>query len=368
MKKSVSLLMAMVFTIGLLVSAVVAANADWIMYNAASNGKGLNVREYPSTDAPKLGSIPYGGSVSIRMTSANGWACIDWKGDVGYVMTRFLSDQKPSGKPAQTPEEKEKESEEAKLKKEQASERAVAEPFYIAVVATRASGRINFRSGPSKITKRVASYNDGEQLIVIGETDNWYRARDPRNDKVGYIHKNFTVRMEKPVELVATGDGKEKLGSLSVNGKFDLTCKLPENYSLQVVNVRGSSITAAVQPDDMTKPILMLNIAYDETYSDVERMNDLSEEELKILEATFSDLDAVDISYAETGYGTKLLIARENDGDGDTEFVEILTIYKGYFIEFDMEPNEDAAERTLTDEQIQMCIDFLTNVDFNEVK
>lgn len=368
MKKTVSLLLVLALTIGLLVSVTVAAQAEWTMYNASANGKTLNVREYPSTDAPKLGSIAYGGSVSVRMTMASGWACIDWKGDVAYVMSRFLSDEKPAKKPDVPKEEKEKITEEAKLKKEQQSERPVAEPFYIAVVATRTTGRINFRSGPSKITNRITSYNDGEELIVIGETDNWYRARDPRNDKVGYIHKNYTSRINKVIETTVTEDGKQKLGSLSVNGKFDLTCKLPESYSLQVVNLRGTAITAAIQSDDMTKPVLTLSIAFDETYSEVERMNDLSEEDLKILEATFSELDDVDISYAETGYGTKLLIAKENDGDGDTEYVEILTIYKGYFIEFDMEASENAAEKSLTDEQIRMCIDFLTDVDFNEAK
>ena len=58
-------------------------------------------------------------------------------------------------------------------------------------------------------------------------------------------------------------------------------------------------------------------------------------------------------------------IARENDGDGDTDYVDILAIYKGYFIEFNMTPNPKAANQALTDEQIQMCIDFLTDVDFN---
>ena len=117
----------------------------------------------------------------------------------------------------------------------------------------------------------------------------------------------------------------------------------------------------------MTKPDLSLTIAYDESFSEIERMNDMSEEELKALEGTFAEQDEVEISYAETGHGTKLLVAKENDGDTDTDFVRILTVYKGYFIEFTMEANEDAAEKSLTDEQIKMCIDFLTNLDFNEV-
>ena len=97
----------------------------------------------------------------------------------------------------------------------------------------------------------------------------------------------------------------------------------------------------------------------------IELTADMSDEELAILEGTFREMNQVEISYRETGYGTKLLIAKETGVD--TDFVDILAIYKGYFIEFNMSPNPGAADQTLTDEQIQLCIDFLTDVDFNPV-
>ena len=130
--------------------------------------------------------------------------------------------------------------------------------------------------------------------------------------------------------------------------------------------MRGDSIIASVLSEDMTRPQLYLSIAYDETYGDVDRMNDLSEDDLKILEASFNDMNDVEISYRETGYGTKLLVARETGSD--TDFVDILAIYKGYFVEFNMTPNPKAADQTLSDEQIRMCIDFLTDVDFVPVQ
>ena len=151
-----------------------------------------------------------------------------------------------------------------------------------------------------------------------------------------------------------------------MNGEFDLTCKLPQDYKLQVVNTRGEKIVASILSDDMTKPQLYLSIAYDDTYGDVKRMNDLSEEDLVVLENSFTEMNEVEISYAETGYGTKLLIARETGSD--TDFVDILAIYNGYFIEFNMSPNPKAANQTLTDEQIKMCIDFLTDVQFVAVE
>ena len=130
--------------------------------------------------------------------------------------------------------------------------------------------------------------------------------------------------------------------------------------------MRGDKVIASVLSEDMTRPQMYLSIAYDETYGEIERMNDMNDDDLLILEDSFRDMNDVDISYAETGHGTKLMIAKETGAD--TDFVDILAIYNGYFIEFNMTPNPKAADQTLTDAQIQMCVDFLTDVDFNPVK
>ena len=115
----------------------------------------------------------------------------------------------------------------------------------------------------------------------------------------------------------------------------------------------------------MTEPQMFMSIAYDETYGEVERMNDMTDEELAVLEDSFKEMNQVEIFYRETGYGTKVLVARETGND--TDFIDILAIYKGYFIEFAMMPNVGAADQQLTEEDLQTCIDFLTDVDFNPV-
>ena len=128
----------------------------------------------------------------------------------------------------------------------------------------------------------------------------------------------------------------------------------------------GSKIVASINPTNGVEPLMYLSIAYSDEYSEVERMNDMSDEDLAILEETFTDMNTVDITYGETAYGTLLLIARENGND--TDFVDIMTIYKGYSIEFVMSPNPNAASQALSDQQVQMCIDFLSNLDFVEAK
>ncbi len=352
------------------------------MYVKTSNGKPIKVRSEPNKKSSSIGQVGYGDAVEVDWSYAgnDGWSriLVGAAGHpYGYIQTRYLvsEDPGPYHKPTKAPKtpkptkDPKKEAEERKeqqeeLNKELKSEKELT-PYYIAVNPTRASGWVNFRVGPSTITSKITSYPANKELIALGETKTWLRAKDPETGKIGYIYKKYTVKLNK--ELTSEkSDGTEKLGRLTVNGEFELTCKLPEDYALQVVDVKGENIIASVTSNDMTKPQMYLSIAYDETYGAVERMNDLTAEDLAILEATYQDMNQVELSYKEPGHGTQLLIARETGSD--TDFVDILAIYKGYFIEFNMTPNPKAAVQTLTDAQIQMCINFLTDVDFNPVQ
>lgn len=367
MKKMLSLVLALAIMISVC-GALTAAQAEGVLYVNTSNGKSLNLREAPSTDARVLAQIPFGDEFWTFEFVGNGWVYGHWGGQFGYVMIRYLSDYKPSHKPVSptakpTPKE---DSDAVKLAKETKSEHDI-EPIYIAVRAARASSWVNFRTGPSATTKRITSFPDGKELIANGETTNWYRATDPETGKTGYIHKNYSTKLNRRVTVTSNAaNDEQKLGSLNINGAFNLTCKLPADYDLQVVNIRGDKIVASVLSKNIAKPQMYLSIAYDEMYSNVETLNDLSGEELAALEATFSNMNQVEISYKTTGHGTKLLVARETGAD--TDFVDILAIYKGYFIEFNMTPNPNAASQTLTDAQVEMCIDFLTDINFVPAK
>ena len=154
-------------------------------------------------------------------------------------------------------------------------------------------------------------------------------------------------------------EGKTNLGVINVNNAFTLKCTLPEDYRVDVTQVDSNGLIANIVPLDAAKASMILIVEFDELYAQVERMNDLSDEELADIESTYSEYD-VEFSYAETAYGTKLLVAKEV-GDAD-DFVSVFSIYKGYEIEFIMVPGEGSD--TLTDEQIQQCIAFLSELDF----
>ena len=362
-----------------LAPVVQADNGIKTMYVKTDNGKDLTVHAEPNRKSKSLGKLHYGDKVGVdtAYTGKKGWSMVVWGSQDGYVQTRHLTDtdpgpyQKPTKAPKTPKPTKSPEQEAAELKKKQElldkeleSEKVVA-PFYIAVRPSRSTGWVTFRVGPSTITVKVATFAADKELIVVGETLTWSRARDPETNKLGYVQKELTVKLDKQVAVEETDDTL-KLGKLNVNGEFELTCKLPQDYKLQVVDMMGEKIIASVISEDVNKPQMYLSIAYDEAYGEVDRMNDMTDEELAILEESFRKMNQVEIEYRETGLGTKLLVVREV-GD-DTDFVDFLSVYKGYFVEFVMTPNPDAAIQELTEAQIQTAIQFLTDVMFEPVQ
>lgn len=164
---------------------------------------------------------------------------------------------------------------------------------------------------------------------------------------------------------------KVTIGTVSINGDFTLQCGIPEGYRIsdQVVKDKlsdyysGDNLTLSFVSDDPNAPVMQLSIAYDEMYADVDRMNELDDEALAILEDSFIENDPdVEISFAETGYGTLLLVARFTEEMQNA--VVFFSIYKGYDVEFALVPSATAESRELTEEQMAVSIDFLTDLDF----
>ena len=153
---------------------------------------------------------------------------------------------------------------------------------------------------------------------------------------------------------------KASLGVVNVNGAFELKCALPEGYSLEVLFSETHFCLASVNPEDETKPTLMISVAYNELYSDVERINDLDEETLKRIEDSFRDEDDVEITFMETAYGTRLMVVKEVSDSVD--YLDFYTIYKGYEVELVLiHANEG---ESITEAEIQMAVKFLSDMDF----
>ena len=87
----------------------------------------------------------------------------------------------------------------------------------------------------------------------------------------------------------------------------------------------------------------------------MERFNDVDEETVQAIRDSFLMMDDVVFEDLETAYGTRLLKVTQSD----KTFVDIYTIYKGYELEFLL-----SAEEEVQDTDIQMLVDFISDMDF----
>lgn len=151
---------------------------------------------------------------------------------------------------------------------------------------------------------------------------------------------------------------KTYLATVDMSGAFQLQCALPQGYEIEEIESSSANYIAMFLADE-ERPVLALSIAYNELYSDVFRMNDLDAETLALIEESFKAEDDVKISYTETAYGTKLMVIQE--ADGSVDYVDFYSVYLGYEIEIVVVAQN---EEGLTDAQIQMAVDFLSELDF----
>ncbi len=162
---------------------------------------------------------------------------------------------------------------------------------------------------------------------------------------------------------------KQSMGTIGINGVFELKGAIPEGYKLEVLANENNSLLAQVTSGEAGKPSIVLSIAYNDMYSDVERLNDVDEETLAAIAGTFSEEDSVEISNMTTAYGTKLFVVKEISDQVD--YVDFYTIYKGYEVElflshamFTADSGAEAETLPVTEEEIQLAIQFLSDLDF----
>lgn len=162
----------------------------------------------------------------------------------------------------------------------------------------------------------------------------------------------------------ALAEAKEytNIGTISIFREYEARCLLPDGYTMTSVNLDNGGLMRVITNEDKAKPGIVLSIMFDDMYADVKKLNDLDDEQLAFLESTYTDEFEVEISYTETGHGTKLLVAKEVNG----VFFDVYTIYEGYEFEIVLVPGEEGD--ALTEEQIQMAVEFLTNLEFVAVE
>ena len=154
----------------------------------------------------------------------------------------------------------------------------------------------------------------------------------------------------------AEDTGKTEIGTLKVGEAFSIQSKLPEGYTYRPVLATELNMVGMLSAGE-GKPVVTVSIAYNEEYAETERFNDVDEETVEEIRQSFLEVDEeVTFEDLETTYGTRLL---KVTGDG---FVDIYTIYKSYELEFVM------TGEGMSDEYVQMMVDFISDMDFVAVE
>jgi len=196
--------------VAMLIPAAAFAQNEWTMYVYTDNGKSLNVRRYPSTGDNIIGSLKYGDAVSVRMTSANGWATIDWSGGdgyVAYVQSRFLVPYKPAPKSnSNSGSNSQKNNGSSSAATGTDAAKALSSmnaefktgvkvsPYTVISRPARASGWVNLRWAPTTEAERIATCPQGKELTVLAELKNWYQVQDPATGMIGFISRQYVTR------------------------------------------------------------------------------------------------------------------------------------------------------------------------------
>jgi len=204
-KRLLSLALAAML-LAMLIPAMSVAEDEWTMYVYTDNGKSLNVRRDPTTGNNIIGSLKYGEAVSVRMTSANGWATIVWAsgdGFVAYVQSRFLVPYKPAPKSNSNQNQNNNASpaasttDAAKVLSQMNAEFSAGKkvsPYTVIARPSRASGWVNLRWAPTTEAERIATCPQGKELTVLAELRTWYQVQDPATGMIGFISRQYVTR------------------------------------------------------------------------------------------------------------------------------------------------------------------------------
>ncbi len=213
------------------------------LYVYSDNGGNVALRTQPDRSSDVIVWMPYGMPVDLVAYLDNGWCAIHYDvgslSTVGYAMSRYLTSYNPgtyvpvvhpdnviyvtptaapsgSGSSSSSSSSSRSSSSSSsssssgssadsalkEMNREYQSYTVAAEGGTVLVRATRRTGYVNLRWGPSTSTEVIRRCNDAEELELIAITNKWYQVRDPQTKKIGYISRNYST-----VLTITDGEG-----------------------------------------------------------------------------------------------------------------------------------------------------------------
>ena len=148
---------------------------------------------------------------------------------------------------------------------------------------------------------------------------------------------------------------------------FSLSMALPEGYTAEEVWPDPFVVYVMLSSEDPSRPMIDVQISYEDIYSDVTFSRDVWEtEEVRNYAASLA-YDVETDEYDEyvtrdTGLGTVIMIIPEED------YTRMLTIWHGYMITlFAADRAENGDSLPISDETLDLIMQFLTDMDISKV-
>ncbi|NLV57924.1 MAG: SH3 domain-containing protein [Clostridiales bacterium] len=207
-KRLISLALATLLILASIpVAALGSLGETWHAYVYTSNGKGLNLRQTPSTDLKPIATIPYGAKVTLHDYINKTWVEVEYGQYRGYVMGRYLTydkpGPKPTTKPAPNPTPKPSPDYQTSLK--QIFSGFTFTHYEVQVRPSTSGGFVHMRWAPTKASDPIRDYHQNDVLTVIAQNKTWAQVVDPNTGITGFMMRAFLT--EIGVGGANSGDG-----------------------------------------------------------------------------------------------------------------------------------------------------------------
>ncbi|MBR6706644.1 MAG: hypothetical protein IKI84_08200 [Clostridia bacterium] len=152
-----------------------------------------------------------------------------------------------------------------------------------------------------------------------------------------------------------------------VTPAFSLSMTLPEGYTATETWPDPYVVNVMLENEDPSKPLIGVQISYEDIYSDVTFSRDVWENEEIQNHAASLAYDVETEQYDEyftrdTGLGTVIMIIHEAD------YTRMLTIWHGYMVTlFAADKAENGGAVPVSDETLEVIMKFLTDMDISKV-
>lgn len=136
---------------------------------------------------------------------------------------------------------------------------------------------------------------------------------------------------------------------------------IPEGYDVLRHDVEDGIFFIVLIPQNESGATYALSIGPSDEYAELDRLNDLPDEQLEAYAATlYEDMNNPTVEERKTGMDTDLVLVNENGVEGD-DYALLATLYKGYEL-VNYIVHSDGSP--VTEEDIVIAVQFYTDMAF----